>query len=166
MNEEQLEYIFGTNNTTLSVIPFRSYLLNVMELDNYNTMLLKQMPDYAKNLDYCAENGYAYCVIDSGKPVLCFGISPQWYGVAELWLIPDINLIKKYRIKFHKGTKKFMDLIMEELNLHRIHVTVLSSNINAIRWIESISFKREGVLEKYTFDKKDMIMYSRLEKER
>jgi RimJ/RimL family protein N-acetyltransferase len=55
---------------------------------------------------------------------------------------------------------------MEELNLHRIHVTVLASNTKAIRWIENISFTREGVLKKYTFDKKDMIMYSRLKKER
>jgi RimJ/RimL family protein N-acetyltransferase len=52
--------------------------------------------------------------------------------------------------------------MLRELNLHRIHVTVLASNIRAIKWIESISFVREGVLKKYTFDKKDMIMYSRV----
>ena len=54
---------------------------------------------------------------------------------------------------------------MEELNLHRIHVTVLASNIKAIKWIESISFVREGVLKKYTFDAKDMIIYSKMRKE-
>ena len=58
-----------------------------------------------------------------------------------------------------------MDYLMEELNLHRIHVTVLASNIKAIKWIESISFVREGVLKKYTFDAKDMIIYSKMRKE-
>jgi RimJ/RimL family protein N-acetyltransferase len=50
----------------------------------------------------------------------------------------------------------------DELNLHRIHVTVSARNVRAIKWIERIYFKREGVLKKYTFDKNDMIMYSRI----
>ena len=84
------------------------------------------------------------------------------YGVAELWMIPDVNLLKQYRFKFHKGAIKFFKMISEELNLHRIHVTVSTNNPRAIRWIESISFTREGLLKKYTFDKQDMIMYSKL----
>mgnify|MGYP001215330792 FL=1 len=166
MNEDTLDYIFATHGTSLSVVPFRSYLLNIMDLHEHDKSHLQQMPGYADYLDAAAQDGYGYTVLDAGKPVLCFGVSPQWYGVAELWMIPDRNLVSKHKIKFHKGAKKFMDLIMEELNLHRIHVTVLASNTKAIRWIENISFTREGVLKKYTFDKKDMIMYSRLKKER
>jgi RimJ/RimL family protein N-acetyltransferase len=77
-------------------------------------------------------------------------------------MIPDVNLLKQYRFKFHKGAIKFLKMISEELNLHRIHVTVSTKNPRAIKWIESISFKREGLLKKYTFDKEDMIMYSKL----
>ena len=165
MNEETLETIFRTSGTTLSVVPFKSYLLNIMDLQEHDKKHLKEMPNYSQYLDFAAENGYGYAVLDGGKPMLCFGVSPQWYGVAELWMIPDTKLVSKNRIKFHRGAKKFMELIMEELNLHRIHVTVLSSNIKAIKWIESISFQREGVLRKYTFDKKDMIIYSKMRKE-
>ena len=166
MNETTLEYLFNISGTTLAVVPFRSYLLNIMNLHEHDKAHLEQMPDYVSYLDSAARDSYGYCVLDKGRPILCFGVSPQWYGVAELWMIPDRNLVSKHKIKFHKGAKKFMDLIMEELNLHRIHVTVLASNTKAIRWIENISFTREGVLKKYTFDKKDMIMYSRLKKER
>tara|TARA_R100001086_G_scaffold88542_1_gene43370 strand:- start:583 stop:1080 length:498 start_codon:yes stop_codon:yes gene_type:complete len=165
MNEETLETIFRTSGTTLSVVPFKSYLLNIMDLQEHDKKHLKEMPNYSQYLDFAAENGYGYAVLDGGKPMLCFGVSPQWYGVAELWMIPDTKLVSKNRIKFHRGAKKFMELIMEELNLHRIHVTVLSSNIKAIKWIESISFQREGVLRKYTFDKKDMIIYSKMRKD-
>ena len=98
----------------------------------------------------------------SGRPIVCFGIVPQWPGVAELWLIPDRKLIQKWRLKFHKGAKKFMELAADELNLHRLHVTVSANNVRSVKWIEHIYFKREGVLKKYSFNKKDMIMYSRL----
>ena len=73
-----------------------------------------------------------------------------------------MKLIFKYRLKFHKGAKKFMEMCADELNLHRILVTVSARNVRAIKWIERIYFKREGVLKKYTFDKNDMIMYSRI----
>jgi RimJ/RimL family protein N-acetyltransferase len=55
-----------------------------------------------------------------------------------------------------------MELAADELNLHRLHVTVSAQNVRAVKWIEHIYFKREGVLKKYSFNKKDMIMYSRL----
>ena len=166
MNETTLDYLFSTQGTDLSVVPFRSYLLNIMDLYDHDKKHLKEMPDYVSYLDSATQDSYGYCVLDKGRPVLCFGVSPQWYGVAELWMIPDKNLVSKHKIKFHRGAIRFMDYIMEELNLHRIHVTILASNLRAIRWIESISFTREGVLKKYTFDKQDMIMYSRLKKER
>ena len=161
MNETTLEYLFNTSGTSLSVVPFRSYLLNIMDLHEHDQAHLDQMPEYVSYLDSATKDAYGYCVLDYGRPVLCFGVSPQWYGVAELWMIPDKHLLRKHRFIFHRGAGKFMDFLMEELNLHRIHVTVLASNIKALKWIESISFQREGVLKKYTFDKKDMIMYSR-----
>tara|TARA_Y100000114_G_C11553496_1_gene228340 strand:+ start:59 stop:556 length:498 start_codon:yes stop_codon:yes gene_type:complete len=162
MNETTLEYLFNTNGTSLSVVPFRSYLLNIMDLHDHDKAHLDQMPDYVSYLDSATKDGYGYTVLDGGKPMLCFGVSPQWYGVAELWMIPDTKLVSKNKIRFHRGAMRFMDFVMEELNLHRIHVTVLASNTRAIKWIESIYFSREGVLKKYTFDAKDMIMYSKV----
>lgn len=161
MNEQTLETIFRLDGKKLTVVPFKSYLLNLMNLHEHDEKHLKELPNYADLLDDATEYGYGYTVLDHGKPILCFGVVPQWYGVAELWMIPDKHLVSKHKIRFHRGAKKFMQLITEELQLHRIHVTVLASNIRAIKWIESISFVREGVLKKYTFDKKDMIMYSR-----
>ena len=161
MNETTLEYLFNTSGTSLSVVPFRSYLLRLMDLHEQDQKHLDQMPEYVSYLDSATKDSYGYCVLDNGRPVLCFGVSPQWYGVAELWMIPDKHLLRKHRFIFHRGANNFMRYLMEELNLHRIHVTVLADDLRALKWIESISFQREGVLKKYTFDKKDMIMYSR-----
>lgn len=165
MNLSTLENIFNIDgkNSPLTVLPFKSYLLTLMDLHPEDQANIDQIPNYFQYLDKATKSGYGYTVIDgNGKPIVCFGVAPQWPGVAELWLIPDMKLIFKHRLKFHKGAKKFMEMCAEELNLHRIHVTVSARNVRAIKWIERIYFKREGVLKKYTFDKNDMIMYSRI----
>jgi RimJ/RimL family protein N-acetyltransferase len=143
MRLQTLESIFNVDGKDMIVLPFKSYLLNLMDLHPEDRQHVDQIPGY---LNY----------------LVCFGIVPQWPGVAELWLIPDRKLIQKWRLKFHKGAKKFMELAADELNLHRLHVTVSANNVRSVKWIEHIYFKREGVLKKYSFNKKDMIMYSRL----
>jgi len=163
MRLSTLENIFGIKfGDNLSVIPFQSYLINLMDLHPNDQINVDQMPGYLHYLDAAARNGYAYTVTDKGRPIVCFGVARQWPGVAELWLIPDMKLLFKHRVKFHKGARKFMELVADELNLHRLHVTVCANNLRALQWIERIYFKREGVLKKYSFDKKDMIMYSRI----
>ena len=159
---QTLESLFNLDGNKLIVLPFKSYLLNLMNLHPIDKSHVNQIPNYLEHLDDAAKSGYAFTVLDEGKPIVCFGIVPQWPGVAELWLIPDQVLIKKHRLRFHKGSLKFMVHAAEELNLHRLHVTVSAHNVPAVKWIESIYFSREGVLKKYSFDKKDMIMYSRI----
>jgi RimJ/RimL family protein N-acetyltransferase len=55
-----------------------------------------------------------------------------------------------------------MEEIAKELDLHRIHVTVDAANLVALKWIRAMKFQKEGLLKSYTYDKKDMIMYSRI----
>ena len=164
MNLSTLESIFRIDGSRgpLTVLPFKSYLLTLMDLHPEDKANMDQIPGYLEYLDLAAKKGFAYTVVDNGKPIVCFGVSPQWPGVAELWLIPDRKLIQKWKLKFHKGAKKFMELAADELNLHRLHVTVSANNVRSVKWIEHIYFKREGVLKKYTFNKNDMIMYSRI----
>jgi len=164
MNLSTLESIFRIDGSRgpLTVLPFKSYLLTLMDLHPEDKANMDQIPGYLEYLDLAAKKGFAYTVVDNGKPIVCFGVSPQWPGVAELWLIPDMDLIFKHKLKFHKGALKFMEMCAEQLNLHRLHVTVSARNVRALKWIESIYFKREGVLKKYTFNKNDMIMYSRI----
>ena len=162
MRLQTLENIFGADGKDMIVLPFKSYLLEIMDLYQEDKDHLNHIPGYRDYLDQATKQGYGFTVLDKGRPIVCFGIVPQWPGVAELWLIPDQVLIKKHRLRFHKGSLKFMVHAAEELNLHRLHVTVSAHNVPAVKWIESIYFSREGVLKKYSFDKKDMIMYSRI----
>jgi hypothetical protein len=160
MNLQKLEQIFKIQGTKISVVPFRSYLLNLMDLNQFDQDNLKQTNYYAY-IDAASEQGYGYTVIENGKPMLSFGVVPQWKGVAELWLIPDQTLIKKHKIKFHKGALQFMKLAAADLKLHRLHVTVSSLNVSALKWIKSIYFVEEGILKHYGVDSSDYVMFAR-----
>ena len=160
MKLQTLEKIFKVQGTKISVIPFRSYLFNIMDLNKFDKLNLSQ-PNYTTYMDAAAEQGYGYCVIDDGKPMLCFGVVPYWSGVAELWLIPDKNKISEHKIKFHKGALQFMKLVADDLKLKRLQVTVSSLNVSALKWIKSICFEEEGILKHYVFDGSDYKMFAR-----
>jgi hypothetical protein len=94
MRIQTLESIFKADGKDMIVLPFKSYLLNLMDLYQEDRDHIDQIPGYLNYLDACTKQGYGYTVLDKGKPIVCFGIVPQWPGVAELWLIPDKNLIQ------------------------------------------------------------------------
>ena len=108
MRLQTLESIFNVDGKDMIVLPFKSYLLNIMDLHPEDRQHVDQIPGYLNYLDACTKQGFGYTVLDKGRPIVCFGIVPQWPGVAELWLIPDRKLIQKWRLKFHKGAKKFI----------------------------------------------------------
>ena len=87
MNEQTLESIFRLDGANLSVVPFKSYLLRLMDLHDHDEKHLKQLPNYSELLDSASEYGYGYAILDQGKPVLCFGVMPEWHGVVQLWMI-------------------------------------------------------------------------------
>lgn len=105
-----IEKIFKVDGVDYMVLPFKSYLINLMDLGEDDKIHLKLFPGWLEFLDAATQQGYGYVVLGKGKPVLCFGVVPQWEGVSELWLIPDQTLIRKHRIQFHKGALAFMEL--------------------------------------------------------
>jgi len=162
MTPVDLERIVGIENTPISIVPFKSYFFKIMNLVESDVEVIKLFESYFALIDDGRNNGCAYTAIDSGKPVLCFGLEFQWEGVAIAWLIPDRAMVKKHKFKFHKGALKYFDIAAKHYNLHRIEVAVNVRNSYAERWIESIGFEYEGTLRKYGVDKVDHKMYSRL----
>jgi RimJ/RimL family protein N-acetyltransferase len=160
MTYADLEKIFKIENTNIQVVPFRSYLLKIMDLHPEDLKNIQDFPDYYNHMDKASDYGYAVCV--DGRPMACFGVIQLWPNVGEIWMIPDRIMLSKYKTKFHKGAFKFMLATAKQLNLHRIHCTVKANNARAIKWIEKMSFTQEGVCRQYGPDKEDYIMYARL----
>jgi len=163
MTPIEVEKILGVENlSNVIVVEFKSFILDYMALGQTDQNNLEFIPHYREYLDAASEQGLGYAVLDNGKPIVCFGLSEIWPHVAECWLIPDVDMIKKWRLKFHKGSLNFMIKTAKNLNLHRIHVTVDKDNPVALKWIRRMKFEPEGILKKYSYDKRDMVMYSRI----
>lgn len=67
------------------------------------------------------------------------------------------------------AVKKMVEHGFNDLNLHRIYLTVLSDNIRAIKSYEKSGFKSEGVLRDSVFkggDYHDMVIMSRLKSDK
>lgn len=162
MTTADLEKAFAIENTNITVVPFRSYLLNIMDLYLEDLQMINDFPNYFEHIDAASIQGNAYAVCVDGKPLTCFGVITLWPHVAEIWMIPDKGMLQAYKTKFHKGAFKFMMTTAKQLNLHRIHCTVKANNARAVKWIESMRFTSEGILKQYGPDKADYIMYTRL----
>jgi len=108
-----------------------------------------------------ARLGHAYTGAKAGRPMCSFGVMQMWPGVAEMWLIPDANLTTVAR-PFHRATKEFIDICMDELQLVRLQVTVCVLNGPADKWIKRLHFNEEGILRRFGPEGADYKMYAKL----
>ena len=63
-----LENIFGCDGKQLIVLPFKSYLLNLMDLYQEDKDHLNSIPGYQDYLDAATKQGYGFTVLDNGGP--------------------------------------------------------------------------------------------------
>ena len=67
MRIQTLESIFNRWKGQI-VLPFKSYLLNLMDLYQEDRDHIDQIPGYLNYLDACTKQCYGYTVLDKGKP--------------------------------------------------------------------------------------------------
>jgi|TARA_Y100000296_G_scaffold35221_2_gene40805 hypothetical protein len=132
-----------------------------MNLNEYDQAYLEALPDWYGMLEGMSKLGYAFTGVLDGRPMCCFGVMKMWPGVAEMWLVPDVDLSLVAR-SFHRAAKKFADICMSDLHLFRLQVTVNTLNVPADKWIKTLYFVEEGVLRQFGPDGSSHKMYSRL----
>ena len=95
------------------------------------------------------------------KPIGVFGFVVIWNGVAEAWLMPDERL-RTIPVTLTRIGKKVMDIAMISMGLHRIQLTVRTTDKRAERWAYAIGFQQEAVMRKYGTDGVDYFLMSRI----
>ena len=111
-------------------------------------------------LEMQAEHGFAFTAFLYGKPVASFGVALIWNGVGEMWaVIGDTARTKPFAMT--KIGILFADMAEISLGLHRLQITVKTSDNRAVRWARAIGFISEGTLKAYSEDKEDYEMMSR-----
>jgi len=98
-------------------------------------------------------------VNEDGKPIVCFGVTPYWEGMVEVWAVFDEDAKKEVR-DIVKYTHAFFDDLSQRFR--RIQADVVDGNETAIRFVEHFGFKREGVMRKYSPLGEDVIRYARV----
>tara|TARA_R100000808_G_scaffold12567_1_gene31270 strand:- start:1954 stop:2400 length:447 start_codon:yes stop_codon:yes gene_type:complete len=103
----------------------------------------------------------AFTLMDNGHLIVSGGIHPIWKGMGEAWLIPS-DEIKNHKIRMIKILRDHIDRITIEDDLRRLQATVRADYEPALRFIEFLGFKKEGLLKAYSPAGVDHYMYARV----
>lgn len=160
-NYFEMNRLFNLDGKDLRIVPFSSLHLKVMNLKPVDLQIINTHEDYFSYIERTNDYGYNYTFMANDTPLNCWGVIPYWKGVAEFWMIPD-KALPKHKFRFHRGSLKFFDLVQQRLRLHRLQCSVSSRNVLAHKWIKSMYFKSEGIMEKFGTDKSNWEMYSRV----
>jgi len=105
-------------------------------------------------LETQAQFGFAYTCFLHSEPVAVFGSSLLWSGVAEMWSVIG-NTARTKPIAMTKIGIAFADISEIAMGLHRLQITVKTSDNRAINWARAIGFISECTMSQYSEDKQD-----------
>lgn len=121
------------------------------EFEGYST---QRMIGVQEMLETQSQYGFAFSCWLYGEVVAVFGCSLLWQGVGEMWsVIGDTARTKP--IAMTKIGISFADICEIALNLHRLQITVKTSDIRAMKWARAIGFISECTMKQYSQDKDD-----------
>ena len=118
---------------------------NHVEFEKHATKMVTEGPCYSGFLD--------------GKLVGCAGVCLFWPGVGEAWVAfaPEVLNLRKEAYHY---VGDYLQRIMDEHNLRRVQATANTQWTLAIKYLENLGFKREGILRKYDPFGNDHYMYA------
>lgn len=88
------------------------------------------------------------------EPVAVFGCVLLWAGVGEAWSLLS-EKARRYPIAMTKAAKVYFEQVERQFNLHRLQITVKSTDRRAMGWAKTLGFISEGLMLQYSADKED-----------
>jgi RimJ/RimL family protein N-acetyltransferase len=110
-------------------------------------------------------DGNCYAIEFDGLLVGVGGMVLHWEGMAEFWLILTDQCRKDgvYGILALSAIKEKVEYLIESNNIIRAQATVRTDFPEAVKMIEYLGFKNEGLMKHYAPDGHDVIRYARLQ---
>ena len=115
-------------------------------------------------LEAQSKYGFAITCFYKGEPVACFGCIPLWNGVAEMWSVIG-DSARKHPVTMTKVAISFADICEIYFSLHRLQITVKTSDKRAVSWARAIGFISECTMKQYSYDKQDYNLMARINNE-
>ena len=104
-------------------------------------------------------NILAMTLLDGDKVISICGVYKIWDGVGEAFTIMCKD-IRKYGRALYTTYLLNLPIIFKSLELWRIQATVIVDFKDGIKFMEGLKFKREGMMEKWTPEGRDVYMYA------
>lgn len=105
-----------------------------------------------------AKSGECHTYIYRGRILCIAGKVDRWQGVAEVYIIPSVY-VPIYAVAFQKAVKAQLNLWSEKY--HRLQTASIDDD-RTERWMKSLGFKSEGVLEQYAPNRINYRQWSRV----
>lgn len=141
-------------------LPFHvDHLDQLDNLDDYIRVL--GMEVFKQQIAGQATRGPVITAFLYGKPVAVFGCGLLWNGVAEVWSLLS-EQSKRYPLAMIRASKAFLDICWITFNLHRLQISVKTSDNVAMRFALALKFEPEGIMAKYSPAQEDFTLFRRL----
>jgi hypothetical protein len=89
------------------------------------------------------------------------GVCLLWPGVGEAAVFVS-GIAPRYPVALTKVIKVYLDLIIQQHNLHRVQCAVLERFAKSVAWVRLLGFKPEGEMKWFGPNKETFIRYSRI----
>jgi len=141
----------------LPYMPYHLDELDCMEIKNQKAI----KPHEFKNMiNHQAKCGPTITAFIYNKPVAIFGTIIMWHGVAEFWSLLS-EQSRRYPIAMTKAGLTFIDIAEILFHLHRVQITVKTSDARAMSWAKALGFVPECNMLQYSADKDDYTLMRR-----
>lgn len=144
---------------TARVLPFQRHHAVVMRHDDFQQSLITRIPDYLDRLEAQAAAGAGFTILENGRVMAIFGVTPVIPLVVEAWMLRDRAIAERGR-PTAVVSRRFFEALPTATVLRRCQITVECRNVGAVRYAEWLNFEREGVLR--AFGKTDSYIMSRI----
>ena len=145
----------------MQLVPFvREHLVDLVEDDDGNPGR-QLLGDWKAMVDRTITPELSWSGIHNGHLVGCGGIIPLWDGVAECWLVGGWRL-GSHKISAVRALTATLAHQVKKQQLRRLQAVVQADWDEAVRFVEFLRFKREGLLRGYGPDGSDHYVYARI----
>lgn len=144
---------------TVRVVPLEAWHFDAIDLQEAQQALrpLLRTKKYREDL---LHRSVAFTAIDE-TVIAIAGVALAWPEREVAWSLLS-NCGPRRFLTVHRAVKVFLD----NRRTRRIEMSVDADHVSARRWSRMLGFQKEGLMQAYTPDGRDAILYARVRDER
>ena len=154
---EEITEVSTLDGKTAKIIDFEPDHLNAVSYRSLDAPFIKANQEA---IAHRLPKGLSFSAVVDDQVFAMFGLVPFWQGCYECWLIPADDL-DTHKMKTHRTSLRFFEYTAKVLRAKRYQCYVFSENVRAIRWIEMMVFKKEGLMKNFGPNQEDHFLYAR-----